>query len=41
MPMVFGPDALPDDLEIQFMLVGLVSELGFIGAVDKESRSGI
>ena len=40
-PSVFGPDDLPDDLEIQFMLVVPVSDLGFIGVVDKESRSGI
>ena len=41
LPSFFGPDDLPDDLEIQFMLVVPVSALGFIGVVDKESRSGI
>ena len=41
MPSFFGPDDLPRDLEIQFMLVVPVSRQGFIGVVDKESRSGI
>ncbi len=41
LPSFFGPEDLLDELEIQFMLVVPVSNLGFIGVVDKESRSGI
>jgi class 3 adenylate cyclase/PAS domain-containing protein len=40
-PLYLGPGDLPAALKSQYMLVATVGTVGFIGAVDKETRQGV